>query len=256
MKMTTKARSTRRRARRTFALISLLLFPLTLYYLSPAVIAMGAAEGIVAGSAFLFAALFLSSLFLGRSFCSWLCPAGAIQDCAAKINDRPVRGKRVGLIKYFIWVPWLSLIVLLFAKAGGVKEVDPAYLTEHGVSVIGLSGYITYYGVLAIILLPALLGRRRLFCHSICWMAPFMVIGRRIEEKLPYPSLRLVARKEACSSCKSCDKRCPMGLRVSEMVASGDMRHDECLLCGECVDGCPSKAISFAWRGGKAGEPR
>jgi ferredoxin-type protein NapH len=244
-----KTRPRRQRTRRTVALISLLLFPVTLYYFSPAVIAMGASEGIVAGSALVFAALFLSSLFLGRGFCSWLCPAGAIQDCAAAINGRPVRGKRVGLIKYFIWVPWLTLIVLLFAKAGGVKILYPAYMTERGISVVGLAGYITYYGVIAVFLLPSLLGRRRLACRAICWMAPFMIIGRRIKDELPYPSLRLSAKPEACSACKGCDERCPMGLGVSEMVGRGDMRNDECILCGECVDGCPSKAIAFRWRG-------
>lgn len=248
-----KARPARQKARRAVALTSLLLFPVTLYYFSPAVIAMGASEGIVAGSALVFAALFLSSLVLGRGFCSWLCPAGAIQDCAAAVNDRPVRGKRVGLIKYFIWVPWLTLIVLLFAKAGGVKGIDPTYMTERGISVIGLLGYVTYYAVVALFLLPSLLGRRRLACRSICWMAPFMIIGRRIKDALPYPSLRLSAKPGACSACGGCDERCPMGLRVSEMVARGDMRHDECILCGECADGCPSKAIALAFRAAGSG---
>jgi ferredoxin-type protein NapH len=239
----------RQRARRAISLISLLLFPVTLYYLSPAIIAMGAAEGIVTGSAFVFGGLFLSSLVLGRGFCSWLCPAGAVQDCAARVNGRPVKGKRIGLLKYLVWAPWLALLVLLFARAGGVRRLDPAYMTEYGISAMGLSGYISYYMVLAIFLILSFLGRRRLACHSICWMAPFMIIGRRIKDALPYPSLRLAARPEACSACRSCEERCPMSLRVSEMVARADMRHDECILCGECVDGCPSKAIAFAWRG-------
>jgi ferredoxin-type protein NapH len=244
-----KAVPLRQRARTAVSLISLLLFPVTLYYLSPAVIAMGAAEGVVTGSAFVFAALFLSSLVLGRGFCSWVCPAGALQDCAARANGRPVRSGRVGLIKYFIWVPWLALIVLLFARAGGAKAVEPAYMTEHGISALGLPGFISYYAVIAIFLLFGLLGRRRLACHSICWMAPFMILGRRIKDALPYPSLRLLARREACTSCGSCDRSCPMSLPVSALVARGDMRHDECILCGECVDGCPSKAISLSWRG-------
>jgi ferredoxin-type protein NapH len=247
-----KAARLRQRARTAVSLISLLSFPVTLYYLSPAVIAMGAAEGVVTGSAIVFAALFLSSLVLGRGFCSWVCPAGALQDCAARANGRPVKSGRVGLVKYFIWVPWLALIVLLFAKEGGVKAVEPAYMTEQGISALGLPGFLSYYAVIAIFLVIGLLGRRRLACHSICWMAPFMIIGRRIKDALPYPSLRLVARREACTSCGSCDRSCPMSLSVSKLVARGDMRHDECIFCGECVDGCPSKAIAFAFTGAES----
>ena len=52
--------------------LSLILFPVTLYYLSPVVSLMGAAAGIVTGSVLVFCAQLIIALFLGRSFCSWL----------------------------------------------------------------------------------------------------------------------------------------------------------------------------------------
>jgi ferredoxin len=30
-----------------------------------------------------------------------------------------------------------------------------------------------------------------------------------------------------------------------EMVQRGDMNNSECILCGECVDGCPRKVIGY-----------
>jgi ferredoxin len=39
-----------------------------------------------------------------------------------------------------------------------------------------------------------------------------------------------------------------MSLPVSWMVGRGEMGDDECLLCGSCVDACPSKAIRFSFR--------
>jgi NAD-dependent dihydropyrimidine dehydrogenase PreA subunit len=43
---------------------------------------------------------------------------------------------------------------------------------------------------------------------------------------------------------------CTMSLPVDEMVARGDMRNDECILCGSCADSCPRKVIRlgvFPW---------
>lgn len=238
----------RQRFRRGFGLVSFLMFPVTIYYFSPYLCIDGASNGIVTGSLLVFAGLFVVSLAFGRSFCSWVCPAGAAQDFAVRVNDKPLRKKGIDLMKYIIWVPWFVLIALMFVKAGGVKQVDPLYQTDRGISVANRYAYILYYAILALFMLPALFGRRRLSCHAFCWMAPFMVAGTKIKNALRYPSLHLETNSSKCVSCKVCEAHCPMSLPVSAMVAKSDMRHNECILCGECVDGCASKAIRFGWK--------
>ena len=57
----------RQRMRRALLLMSLLLFPVTLYYFSPVLIMESAAEGVVNASFIVFAAMFISSLFLGTA---------------------------------------------------------------------------------------------------------------------------------------------------------------------------------------------
>ncbi len=37
-----------------------------------------------------------------------------------------------------------------------------------------------------------------------------------------------------------------MSLEVQSMVQRGDMRHAECILCGNCVDGCTSSSIRYS----------
>ena len=66
----------RPKIRKTLLFVSLLLFPLTLNYLSPYVSIDGAMAGVLSGSALLFLLLFVSGLFLGRAWCGWVCPAG------------------------------------------------------------------------------------------------------------------------------------------------------------------------------------
>jgi len=111
-------------------------------------------------------------------------------------------------------------------------------------SGINLFIVIIYFVVTTIIYLFSLLTGKRGMCHSICWMAPFMVIGEKIADFLHIPRFRLKADSNACVSCKQCNRSCPMGLDVLEMVKSGQMDSTECISCLECVDGCPKKVIT------------
>jgi ferredoxin-type protein NapH len=92
---------------------------------------------------------------------------------------------------------------------------------------------------------------RRAGCHTICWMAPFMIIGRAIRNLLKWPALRLVADAASCSDCQTCTRNCPMSLDVNGMVQRENMENGECILCGNCVDGCPKDAIRFSFSAGK-----
>lgn len=232
----------RHTVRKTLLFSSMLLFPLTLNYFSPYLIVQGSYAGIVSGSFLLFSALFLSSLLFGRAFCSWVCPAGGLQEGCSQIVNKPA-GARQNRIKYFIWLPWIISILAGFITAGGIKSVNPFYFTDHGISVSAPAGFITYFLVVLLIVTVSLVFGRRSFCHSLCWMAPFMVLGSALKNKFNYPSLRLLAKSEGCISCRRCDKSCPMSLNVSEMVKNQKMNHNECILCGSCESVCPKNIL-------------
>ena len=78
-----------------------------------------------------------------------------------------------------------------------------------------------------------------------------MIIGRWIRNLFKWPSLRLVADAASCSNCQTCTRNCPMSLDVNAMVQREDMEDGECILCGNCVDGCPKDAIRFSFSAGK-----
>ncbi|MDW7729165.1 MAG: 4Fe-4S binding protein [Bacillota bacterium] len=243
----------RQRVRRAIIFISFLFFPLTIYYLSPVLIVMGAAEGIVAGSLLFFALLFIGSLFFGRLFCGWLCPAAGMQEACFIINQKPAKGGKADMIKYAIWLPWLILIVALFIRVGVVIDIDPFYHIPGGISVSQPGDYFVYYSVTGLILVLALTAGKRAFCHYVCWMAPFMIIGLKLKKLKLWPSLRLKTSPELCDDCKRCDKVCPMSLDVNALVKAGLEDYNECVLCGSCVDSCPGKLIKFSFsrRNGK-----
>ena len=237
----------RQRLRRALLLVSFLLFPITINYFSPYLILQGSMEGVLTGSALLFLGQFLFSIFLGRLFCGWLCPAGALQEACAGIVDKPVK-KKADVVKYIIWVPWLGSIIAGFVVAGGIQKIDPIYYTDGGISVNEPTRYVIYFGFILLVLVLALTVGRRGACHTVCWMAPFMVLGGLFGRFLHIPALQMKPAPQGCISCKACNRACPMSLPVQSMVAKGNMQHTECILCGNCADACPKHVITMGFQ--------
>ena len=236
----------RQRYRKALLYISFLLFPLTLYYFSPALILQGGSEGIVNGSFIVFGLMFVAALFLGRLWCGWACPAGALQEFATPINNKPAPGGRFDWIKWIVvWIPWISLIAVLAIPG---YAIHLAYVLQLG---DGPPWFMIYYIVIALFLGLALIFGRRGGCHYLCWMAPFMIIGRKIRNVFRWPALRLRAASDKCIDCRRCSRECVMGLDVNGLVRDGDMEHAECVLCGSCVDNCPKQVIRYSFSSGK-----
>jgi ferredoxin-type protein NapH len=235
----------RQQTRKLLVILMFVLFPVIYYYFSPYLIIMGASEGIVTGSLLVFAGLFFSSLFVGRVFCGWICPAGATQELCAMVRKKSVKNGKKNLIKYAIWAPWITIIALMFFQAGGVKAVDPLYQTYYGISISDIYSLVIFLAIAGLIAGLALAAGKRAACHTICWMAPFMIIGRKIRNASNWPSLQLQADKTKCVNCKACDRICPMSLEVNDMVQKNSMENSECILCGSCVDNCPKQVIKY-----------
>ena len=76
-----------------------------------------------------------------------------------------------------------------------------------------------------------------------------MIIGSSIGRVLHVPQLHIKADKSKCVSCGMCNKACPMGLDVKQMVADGTgAKCTECIQCGACVDQCPKSVLKYSWR--------
>ena len=243
----------RQRVRKTMLIISFLLFPVTIWYFSPYLIIQAASEHIMNGSFIVFAAMFLLSMFLGRVWCGYLCPAGGLQECLFMGNANPAKQGWRNWIKYVIWTIWIAVIIVTFILGKNDVTINPFYMTDHGISITSIYNYVMYYGVMLLLVLPALIHGRRATCHYICWMAPFMVIGSSLGRLLHLPQLHIESERDSCIACGKCSKSCPMGLNVKEMVSEGkNASCTECIQCGACIDVCPKKVLEYrmTWRRG------
>lgn len=246
----------RQKVRKFLLITALLLFPITMWYMSPAIIIEGAMKRIINGSFIVFLMMLIGSVFFGRFFCGYLCPAGGLQECAMMVNEKPLKQDWKNSIKYVIWCIWIAVIAVCFILSKNNVTINPFYMTDHGISISNIYDYFIYYGVLLLFFIPAVLFGKRAACHYFCWMAPFMVIGTKVGKLLHIPQLHIKAEKGKCISCRQCSRKCPMSLDVEKMVSKGECSNAECILCGKCVDICPKKVLRYTMekRGNNSGK--
>lgn len=254
MKEPDKPRSSapfRQTLRSWILIISFLLLPVTLVYISPIIILMGAMEGVATGSMILFTALFFLSFFVARLWCGWFCPMGAWQEICSPVMKHTVQEGWRNSVKYGVTVIWVGLLVYLFIGAGGIRTINPFYNTENGLSITSLPALIVVAVIFLIIFVIAYLAGRRGFCHVLCPVAGLMVLGRKIRNLAGWPALHLSADATRCTDCRKCSRECPMGLDVNRMVHNGGMENADCILCASCADACPQGAITYGVAGKK-----
>jgi ferredoxin-type protein NapH len=240
----------RQRIRKASIIFSFVLMPITFAYISCPIIIEGASGGIITGGLIVFILIFISSLFFGRLWCGWLCPAGGLQEIYFHINNRPANIGRLNWFKYpiflaIIFIPLISAI----RSAGGLTTIDLFYYTDHGLSIAKQGAYTIYLVQIAFITVFAVLGGKRGFCHYFCPIAVIAIVGRMIQNLIRWPALHLLADAGRCTDCKKCSRNCPMGLDVNIMARKGSMECTECILCGCCVDVCPQQVIRYALTG-------
>ncbi|HII06708.1 MAG TPA: 4Fe-4S binding protein [Methanotrichaceae archaeon] len=236
----------RQRIRKALIIFSFVLLPVTFVYISCPIITQGASEGIITGGLIVFILIFISSLFLGRLWCGWLCPAGGLQEIYFQINNKQVNIGRLNWIKYITFLAIFTSIILAIRSAGGLTTIDLFYYTDHGISIAKEGASPKFYGQIIFITIFALSVGKRGFCHYFCPIAVIMITGRKIRNLIRWPALHLSADMNLCTDCRKCSTNCPMGLDVNDMVRRGNMENTECILCGGCVDACPKQAIRYA----------
>lgn len=194
-----------------------------------------------AGLAILLGAL-LMSWVVARSFCSHLCPVGALSEWLGTLGrkllgqtwefprwlDIPLRSLKWLLLAFFLWATWLAMKVenvkrFLDSPYNRVADVkmllffaDPSRLT---VAVLG-------------VLFVASVMVRDFWCRYLCPYGALVGVFGRIS------LWRIKRNTDTCTNCQKCTKVCPARLRVHRL---SQVRSVECTGCQDCVAACPVK---------------
>ena len=228
---------------RTYILISLIIFlPLLANFYSVILMVEGIKIGIITLSSLVFTAWLLLSLFMGRSIsCGYTCPYGALQEILGRYTNKKPKSEKASKIRYFFFVIFLLIVSYSILKMGGLKGIDLFISMGSSQLVILIPAFIVITGLLAVVF------GSRAFCKYLCPQGVFLSIGTKLGRKIKIPTVHLKNSRENCSNCKLCNKACPMGLDVNDMVKNDTMENLICILCGECIENCPEKAINYSF---------
>ena len=196
---------------------------------------------------FLFLGFVALSLLLKKAFCSWLCPVGAFSEFLSAAGRR-VFGRNVQLPR------WIDL------SLRGLKYLLLAFFlfVIGGMSATALAGFMaTPYGLLADV---KMLNFFRQASTTAIVVIGLLVLGSMLVRNFwcrylcPYGALlgvvsllspvKIRRDKEACIDCGKCNKACPAGLKVDQLV---QIRSAECTACMACIANCPAEnALALA----------
>lgn len=188
----------------------------------------------------------LSSLFLGRGWCSWICFYGGWDELFSRVGKKKVikTNPSSNYARYF------NFIMLIFIVLVSLKTLSVVYcewfcpfklITEYSdpSSLIGFIQFILmvvfFMGLLVI--LP-ILTKKRIQCASFCPFGAFQSFFNKIS---PF---RIKIDKDKCIGCMKCVNKCPTFSLTKESIDKGEP-HITCTLCSKCIDECPTKAISY-----------
>lgn len=223
------------------------------------------ATGTVFGGLLWAVAAVALTAFVGRFFCGFVCPMGALNQFVGWLGGlRRSREERAEAnrfreaqrFKYFL----LALLVAL-ALAGSVQTglFDPlpllyrsvtlavAPLADQSLGVIHdeLPSYRSawLFGVILVGILWLNLVIPRFFCRFACPLGALFGLLTR------FTPWRIGKSSDRCGDCRICEEYCEGGCRPSGRLVVG-----ECVLCCNCLDRCPAGRIGFAPRPSAAGE--
>jgi polyferredoxin len=205
------------------------------------------------------------TLFVGRFFCGFVCPLGAIsqftgwlarrgQDTATRLEAN--RHRRLQSIKYYVLAFLVALALMGSVQTGLIDPLPLLYrsvnltlapIADQGLNVLsdGPRFYASAWliGVVLLTVVGLNLVRPRFFCRFICPLgALFGLLSR-------FTPWRLGKTEDKCGECRLCDEYCEGGCRPSGKIITG-----ECVLCFNCFDRCPAGRITFAGKASAAGE--
>mgnify|MGYP003293990047 CR=1 FL=1 len=165
-------------------------------------------------------------LIFGRGWCGYACWTAMILDFLPYKEPASHERKKIGWLRYVMFVISLIFVAALFlAKVGNIERI---------MFVTFIIGNVLYY--ISGIILAFVFKDNRAFCKYLCPITVFL-------KPMSYFSLvRIKCDKEKCISCGKCKRVCPMDVDVTDNSRKRK-NGTECILCMECVKACPKKAL-------------
>jgi len=236
---------------------------------TPSLLKFMDAPSILASGFIVVAAL---TVFTGRSYCSFLCPLGILQDAISRAGGKVKRrNRRYGFKKPHTILRYLLLaITLIVALSGSIHLIallDPYSIFGRFVTyffqplIVTLNNIVAwiatkfdYYEIfkveyikipLIVYLIPLLFlvlvsymsfTRGRLYCNTLCPVGTLLGLLSKVSV------FRITIDKQSCTHCG----RCAINCKASCIdFLNEDIDESRCVTCFNCLTVCPDNAIKY-----------
>lgn len=203
-------------------------------------------------SFYIFGFLMLVGTIWGRFVCGYLCPFGLIQELIYKIKSVKFSiNRKLVYLKYPILIIFVIGLPLLYTNVVGLgdpafcKYICPAGTLEAGIPLIIMNeplqevlGWLFAWKLLLLVVfLITSVFYFRPFCKVICPLGAIYSLFNKVSV------FRYSFEKEKCIDCNLCVSTCKMDVKPHRQV--NDI---ECIRCHECIDVCPTNAITTQFK--------
>jgi polyferredoxin len=191
---------------------------------------------------FIFLAIVMMSLVIGKSFCSWICPIGFLSENLGvfgekvfkrkiqmpKLIDIPLRSLKYLLLGFFVYVIFFVMDILALKQF-----LDGPYNQVADIKMYYFFAHISKFSLTVIIILAFLsVIFKNFWCRYLC---PYGALLGLIGLLSP---IRIKRNVESCIDCDKCSNAC---LNFIDVARKKYVISDECTSCMNCIDACPVK---------------
>ncbi len=166
--------------------------------------------------------MILSVFVWSRAFCGWVCPRAAFMERYFKYFSLKKRTPKW----MNLW--WISAIVFIVL----IGRVTYVGFTKGALAAGFLLCIVPTIGAL-------LFGwySPKAWC-AICPTGTLMKFVDRLTKKFRI-------KKNTCTSCRVCEKACPMSIEISKTPLNSNVDELNCTQCGLCVPACPTSSLDM-----------